>query len=122
MKRNLDLVREILIDIEKNAKGIQADWTFSKPEYDPDEILYHIKLLFDARYVDGKFVEEVGTYWVDRITWSGHEFLDAVRDSGAWKRTKEASAKMGGFGVELAVGVAKSYMRQEIQSRLGISL
>jgi hypothetical protein len=122
MKRDLDLVRELLLDIEKNAKGVRADWTFSGEEHDPSLVLYHVRLLFDAGFVEGQFIEDAEAYWVDRITWQGHEFIDAVRDAGVWKKTKEAGLKVGGFGLEFAVGVAKSYVKQEIQSRLGISL
>jgi hypothetical protein len=36
-----------------------------------------------------------------RLTWNGHEFLDAVRDDEVWRRTKEGARKAGNAGTLL---------------------
>jgi hypothetical protein len=38
----------------------------------------------------------------NRLTWQGHEFLDASRDDKAWETVKSAMDKSGGFVFEVA--------------------
>ena len=94
MKRDLDLIREILMAVEQ-----KEGW---KPEpvhlegYDDQTVAYHAILLVEAGLCVGgtrgpdkkKFpIDPVGA--IARLTWDGHEFLDSARDDTSWNRIKE---------------------------------
>ena len=90
MKRNLELVREILLATE--SKENQEGWF--KPEIEGssnEEVVYHIKLLIEAGLVDGvdlstKFNPD---FQIRNLTWDCHEFLDSARDKSVWTKVKE---------------------------------
>lgn len=89
MQRDLDLIRSILLEVEKNPDP-QA-WIDPELEgYDPDQISYHIMLLDQAGLVEGWNRSAIGVFrWSARnLTWRGHEILEASRDQSAWRKTK----------------------------------
>lgn len=59
MKRNMDLVRGILLDIESNA-NIHGKYILSDADFgaasgsDRSAIQYHLRLLLDAGYIEGE--------------------------------------------------------------------
>lgn len=91
MKRDPDLMRDILINLEDST-----DFTFYKsiklPGKTPEEISYHIKLLFEAGMVDAQDKSQRGTpyaLWKARsMTPMGHDFLDSVRAPAMWEKAK----------------------------------
>lgn len=95
MKRDFDLIRRILIDIEsKPAGGVLQ--RFEYPEYDHRTIAEHVRLLIDAGLVQGELVELVGNgvhFIVSDLTWDGHDFLNAARDDTIWKKAKDTILK-----------------------------
>ena len=78
MKRDLDLIRRILLCVEKNDPA-------ELPDVDECILNEHIHLLLDAGFVEG--IETEGdTGWstaVERLSWKGQKFLDAIRDPAA---------------------------------------
>ena len=94
MKRNLDLIREILLHIET---GEEYDGTrefyYSTPEelglagYTPEQFAYHCTLLIEDGYIDGA-ATFVNVITVRRLTSEGHDFLDDIRDPSAWRKVK----------------------------------
>ena len=91
MKRDLQLIKEILLYVEAHAEEgaapierIDLDGDYAQPQ-----IAGHVQLLIDAGFVDGKLYRTYSSgssYLVSRLTWSGSEFLDDARDERAWKR------------------------------------
>ena len=51
-----------------------------------------------------------------RLTWQGHEFLDAARDNNRWNQVKATMGKVGGFvfevGKQVLIELIKSELRQ----------
>jgi hypothetical protein len=56
------------------------------------------------------------------LSWQGHEFLDNIRNPDVWGRTKEGMKAVGGFGLEIAVQVAKAYAKHFVEKQLGLHL
>lgn len=92
MKRDLDLIRGILLMLEDGADSGETaavgwrghlDDTFSK-----DQIQYHVQLANDAGLI---VADELvpGQWWPERMTWDGHEFLDAARNESLWSEAKD---------------------------------
>ncbi|TWU59940.1 hypothetical protein Poly51_02130 [Rubripirellula tenax] len=91
MKRDMDLIRKILFYIEEND-----DISVAVDGYDQRAISYHIRLLDEADLIhaavlssnSGEIViQESGQ---TRLTWSGHEFIDAAREPTRWNKVKAA--------------------------------
>jgi hypothetical protein len=91
MKRDMDLIRELLLKIESleirqgetlffNVHGLQVQG------YGPDQVVYNIELLFDAGFLKGQGGAD--TFGIAGLTWSGHELLDDIRDPEIWRKTK----------------------------------
>jgi hypothetical protein len=101
MKRDLDLCREILRQIEESPES--AGPNINPAGRSPEEISYHVKLLAEAGLVeagvaDGQFrdrqpdgslrIRGQKVYSPISLTWAGHEFLDAARDNTRWNSAK----------------------------------
>ena len=94
MKLNLDLRREILLQIEASpaTRGyIQP----SIPSYSEEEIAYHKKLLRDEGLVEANDLSDhSGHDWgVIGLTASGHKCLDTIRDQRGLATTKEVAKR-----------------------------
>lgn len=89
MKRDMDLVRDILIEIE-NGKLSEAKQIGN---YDKESVLYHIQIMNEAGLLLANFISEstrdIVDARIDRLTWKGHDFLDAARDDTLWKKAKD---------------------------------
>lgn len=94
MKRDMDLARQILLEIEKLPHGYDV---LFQPEIEgrsSAEVSYHIMLLTQAGYVEG---EEAPDGWhAKTLTWQGHEFLEAARDDSRWNKAKALVLEKGG--------------------------
>lgn len=97
MKRDMDLIRKILLEIEANPDPNR--WiSLSVDGYNPKEISYHVKLLAEAGLIEAKNVSNTINFeWKPIcLTWEGHEFLEASRDEGLWEKAKSLILRKGG--------------------------
>jgi hypothetical protein len=65
----------------------------------PDNtVAYHVMLMAEGGLVDAVNATSDGELdWRPRrLTWPGHEFLDAVRNDTVWHRTKQWVIEKGG--------------------------
>jgi Hypothetical protein (DUF2513) len=85
MKRDMDLVRTLL-------QRIEAEEPLYNPGEDAVAGKYHLRLLADAGLVEAKFMPgpngEIKAVFDIRMTWQGHDFLDAARDETIWNKAK----------------------------------
>ena len=97
MKRDMDLIRKILLKIEDSLK-----FSFISPfdieGYDDEQISYHIELLDEAGLITARDLSTSSEYcWVpDRLTWTGYEFLEASKDDKRWEKAKSIILEKGG--------------------------
>ena len=100
MKRNMDLARSILLEVERRPYPIQKAEKLSIEGYSDEEITYHIILLIEGGFISYSKIHGKG--YPERLTWVGHEFLDASRDEGRWEKAKKVMAeKAGGVSFEV---------------------
>jgi DNA-binding transcriptional ArsR family regulator len=86
MKRDMDLIRRILMDIEESPEATGYQWLdLSIEGHSPEEVSYHVKLLDEAGLIEAEDLTDTAGFDVrpKRLTWSGHEFIDAVRKDTA---------------------------------------
>jgi hypothetical protein len=99
MKRDMDLVRKILLAIEASPSG-RAPEALQIEGYDAAQIGYHVVIMMEAGLVEGIDTSDMDSPGPEasptRLTWSGHEFLDAARPPERWERVKAMVAKVGG--------------------------
>jgi hypothetical protein len=105
MKRDLNLVRMILLDIESSPPG-QPIAGFNYDGRSDAEVLEHVQLLLDANFIDGSIAEgnvgqPVGCV-VMRMTWAGQEFLANAKNDTIWKKVL-AQAEEKGMSASLVV-------------------
>lgn len=96
MKRDMDLVREILLDIESVPAG--CDWEPKDYGKSRCEVLHHIRIMSEAGLLSGKLhVESDDSFFVVHmhITWHGYEFLDASRNGMIWDSVKQKALEKG---------------------------
>ncbi len=118
MIRDIDLVRKILLEIEKKEEPL--GWITPEIEgYSENEISYHIKILAEADLLDARNLGGKGEFeWAAiNLTWVGHEFLDASRNETIWSKTKSIiQDKMGSASFE----VLKELLIKTAAAQLGL--
>ena len=125
MKRDLDLIRRILLRIEESGDGAgSSSFTdFVEKGYDVSSIHYHVRLLNDAGLIEADELVP-GQWWPERMTWAGHEFLDAARSDHLWNDVKTQVLRRGGsvpFALFHELLVRRNRERLEKPSRGGSS-
>lgn len=114
MKRDMDLVRKILFAMEDGPALAPDD--FEIEGYDDETVSYHLAIMGEAGLLlvlDSSTLAEFSTLPV-RMTWAGHEFLEAVRDDSRWNQVKGQMNKVGGFVFEVAKASATSWMLRQL--------
>ncbi len=120
MRRDPELIRKIMFDVEdcpadKHVHGFEFEG------YDAWVIAEHLELLIEAGLLDGNvhhFVSgEPPSIMVRRLTWYGHDFIDAVRDDTIWKKVKDNLLKPAS---SWTFSLIIEYAKAEIQKRLGM--
>lgn len=90
MKRDMDLIRLLLLEIEARGGGVTSQINDLRIEgYTPEQVGHHVWLLEDGGFiicVEGEVVDEAELY-PRCLTWKGHEVLDAVRDPEVWRQS-----------------------------------
>lgn len=97
MQRDMDLVREILLEVEQHQQPMR-DVRIRATGYAPEQVAYHVKLLAEAGYIEAvDFSSFAAMEWRPKaLTWKGHEFLDATRNAGVWNKVKAEIKDRGG--------------------------
>jgi len=125
MKRDMDLVRTILLAIEDQPGPAVAGY-LEIPGVELGPLTHHLHLLMDAGYVHAYEARDASTDYgfllqEASLTWAGHEFLDSVRDPEIWQKTKVGASKVGSWSVSLLGELAKGYIRQKA-AELGLPI
>lgn len=98
MKRDMELVRKILLKIEEEYRS-SSIINLRIDGYDMETVAYHCRILNDAGLVsdyEGKYASnELYMFWVGPLTWDGNDFLDKIRDNSVWHKTKEVITQKG---------------------------
>lgn len=68
---------------------------------------YHMLLLLEAGFVEGQkiisFESNSPSATANRLTWTGHEFLDAARDKNRWQEALRIAQEKGGGAVTIGI-------------------
>ena len=123
MKRDMDLMRNILLRIEEQSdvppKKLHTD-DFADLHKDLYVISLHIDLMCDAGLVEifDVNIEHDGfkDFAISRLTLAGYEYLDAIRNRKVWVNVKKKIEVIGGATLD----VIKQLAIKELSKELGI--
>lgn len=129
MKREMDLIRELLLKLESLPAETGAVFCFdgNEPElavegFSSDQIRYHLDLLREACLIESPGSQPMLGVTFERLTWRGHDFLDSIRSPAVWAKTKKGAEAAGGFTVELLKDLATGLIRKQIEEYTGVKL
>lgn len=120
MKRDIDLIRRIMLDIEEMPPGARI----GVPVYDGverDVVIAHAVLLHEAGLVKGSVMHPMNgppKIQISGLTWEGHDFLAVAKNDTIWekaKRTVLAPAAGATWAVVL------EWMKAESMKAFGLS-
>lgn len=113
MKRDLALIRELLIELEGNPQMQTRKLTLDG--FTREEIDYHARLLLDAQFAAGLSTDAGVEFY--SLRWKGHEFIDAARDDTVWRKATE---KVGATVGSVSVGVMRAILGEVAMQQLGL--
>ena len=120
MKRDMELIREILLAVEAGDDSSKISG------YDPDLIKYHQALTIEAGLVDGVTSKSTSNTTkvanfisLRKLTWNGHEFIDAVRQDSIWNtvKTEFKDASMETI-IKVSKQLAEGWAKKKVESLL----
>lgn len=100
MKRDMELIRRILLTVEEKYVDIwlrnnevQIDGCDMKIDGYHCAILHGAGLLYDykGQYGNGQLLQ----FGVGRLTWDSHEFLNKIKSDTVWNKTKDTITAKG---------------------------
>ena len=122
MKRDIDLVRKLLIYLEEKPNGkIVKDLELEG--FLKGEVQYHLILMDQAglinceRSVSSTTSDRVIRVYPFSLTWQGHEFLEASRSDTLWNKAKEIVKSKSGA---LSFDVLKALLISMVKERVGL--
>ena len=116
MRRDMNLIREILLELEKSRHPISVD-AFTTSSVSKEHVGYNMELMYQAGLItvckQPADNDPYYFYQAKAITWEGQEFLNNVKDDSNWKKLKLMVAEKTGdvsFAVikNLACSIAQS--------------
>lgn len=120
MKRDMELVKQILLAIEDRA---DTNHLYEIEGYSEEEITYHARIMsqrelieigiIDVSTRDSGMKKEYILGAVGGLTWEGHEFLAAARNDTAWNKAKDTAEEKG---LELPYEVFKTLLMTILKS------
>ena len=126
MKLNYDCVRSVLLTVEKsktideelNLNPLAVETIFEQlPKYEDSEILYTIEKLKEAGYINAALQFAAGHFIdgaVSSITYSGHEYLDNIREPEVWRKVKTMLENAGAITLPLISQAAQMLIGSQL--------
>jgi hypothetical protein len=122
MKRDIHLVRKIMMEIEANSDGVSIAQTQIE-NYSREQIQYHLALLSEAGYILARNASSGSElrFMPVRLTWEGHEFLDNARNDTVWNKTLHDIGEITeSVALPLLRELLTAALRSQILPRLGL--
>ncbi|MEF2965086.1 DUF2513 domain-containing protein [Paenibacillus sp. M1] len=122
MKLDRECVRDVLLLIESfdREQVITSDELLNLQalnNYGESTILYTVEKLDEAGFVNVKFMPVLGgenPFFLQSITWEGHQFLDTIRDPAIWRETKSIASKVASASLTVLSDVAAGVMKKTL--------
>lgn len=108
MRLNPDCIRDILLFVEENTDFENTDvdasvLVESLIEYDENTLFYHIIKMNSAKLFDNVEYCENELLYISSLSWTGHAYLDNIRDNNIWAKTKSAVGKLPSISLPILI-------------------
>ena len=119
MKRDMDLVRKVLFELENHDERDTWIGDFAVEGVDEHTLSIHLRLMKEAGLIEAQDLSSMQgiRYKPKRLTWQGHEFLETIRSQKVWERTKAKVLEQTGG---LALAALQAYALHTVKQTLGI--
>lgn len=103
MKRDWDVIREVLLAVEANSS---RELHFDVSEDDERKTAEHAFLLWKSGFLDGIDGSSMESDYVivTGLSWTGHDLLQTIQSKPVWERIKSTAQEKG---VDLTFDVVK---------------
>lgn len=99
MKRDMDLVREILKELSETDRPLDAS-AFVTDKRSREFVGYHIRIMQEAGLIVARIMsgdnDEYYMCQAVRMTWDGQDYLAAISSDTVWSKVKKTIAKTVG--------------------------
>ena len=116
MKRDMDLVRKLLLAAESEEHGYVSKVEI--PGYTEEQINYHAFLLGEAGLAKVANVthnkSEGPEALLVNLTWAGHEFIDSARENTIWNQARDKINKIGGATLPIWTALLSELIKKQI--------
>ncbi|MNJ34592.1 hypothetical protein D3C77_293110 [compost metagenome] len=100
MKRNWDMIREVLIEVEalsfneRDHFGYELSYAEQNEDTSKAE---HALLLWEGGFISGIDAGSMDGPAIigPKLTWEGHELLETIRSQAVWERIKSTAQSKG---------------------------
>jgi hypothetical protein len=115
MKRDMDLIRLLLLQTEREEPVPDLS------AFTEEQQVYHSALTIEAGLVHGRIMcdgqgQPRNTVTL-RLSWKGHEFLDAARNETIWRKAAEKTRKAG---IQVTVAVLEELLKKLLKDQIGL--
>lgn len=128
MKRDWEIIREIMLKLEELPNNTEVVRLSDFPKEQHFSASYNAQLLVEAGLVEGQFSHfrgidpKASDMLLRRLTWEGHELLDAIRSDSVWNKTKESFVSRGlDMTFDLVKSVAGDIAASLLKQSIGLS-
>jgi hypothetical protein len=112
----MELIREIMLRIETDRNPLEVEG------YDREIVEGHLEILVEADLVKAQTAHSgTGSLILigrPRLSWAGHEFLDAARNNTVWERAKKT---LGDKMASVSFSVLKTLLTNLLLSEPGVN-
>lgn len=125
MKLNQECIRDLLLYLEDNLSykhDININGLKLK-EYSEEELIYTAERLIEANLISCVCAKgfDIPVIIARSITYSGHQFLDNIRDDGVWKETKKITSKVASTSIQIISDIASQVISNIISKQMGLN-
>lgn len=123
MKRDLDLIRAILLACEAHEHG-HAPRELQIEGFSEEQIGFHVYLMGEAGLLETADTTDRSSASPEAIpiamTWTGYEFLEASRNEQLWSKAKNAAGSAGGMVFEVLKTVLTTLVTDVAKKAMGL--
>ena len=134
MKLEPDIVRSLLLALEDKLR-LNNELEYPRAfitdicssvflsGYSLPQIAYTALKLKEAGYIDA-YIESsdgcIGSVCFSSITFTGHQFLESVRNQANWNKTKEIACQAGNFTLKVLESISSGLATAYIKNTIGL--
>ena len=115
MKLNIDCCRDILLLVESceyNQILRFEDMQRELSKYADDELQYCSYKMYEAGYISVNKTDYCNyaspvIHWINNLTFSGHQFLEKIRDDDRWGKIKKGASSVRDYSLSAISAIAE---------------